>query len=82
MEKFLLNYASIDGDGELYCECLGIFEDEASALHERNYSIKLDKEDYDDEEFYNSHIVKNTNTLYEWSDDEITLQYRIQQVLN
>ena len=82
MAKYILNYASIDGDGELYCECLGIFEDEAPALPERNNSIEQDKEDYDDDEFYNSHIVKNTDTLYEWSDDEITQQYRIQQVLD
>ena len=81
MKKFLLNYASIDGDGELYCEGRGIFEDEASALQERNNSIEQDKEDYE-EEFYNANIVKNTNTLYEWSDDEITQQYRIQQVLD
>ena len=82
MAKYILNYASIDGDGELYCECLGIFENEATALQERNNSIEQDKEDYDDEEFYNSHIVKSTDTLYEWSDDEITQQYRIQQVLD
>lgn len=82
MAKYILNYASIDGDGELYCECLGIFEDEATALQERNNSIEQDKEDYDDEEFYNSHIVKNADTLYEWSDDNITQQYRIQQVLD
>lgn len=80
MAKYLLNYANIDRDGELYCECLGIFEDEASALQERNNSIEQDKEDYE-EEFYNDHIVKDTNALYEWSDDDITRQYRIQQVL-
>lgn len=81
MAKYILNYASIDGDGELYCECLGIFEDEATALQERNNSIEQDKEDYE-EEFYNRHIVKNADTLYEWSDDNITQQYRIQQVLD
>lgn len=81
MAKYILNYASIDGDGELYCECLGIFEDEATALQERNNSIEQDKEDYE-EEFYNRHIVKSTDTLYEWSDDNITQQYRIQQVLD
>lgn len=81
MAKYILNYASIDGDGELYCECLGIFEDEETALQERNNSIEQDKEDYG-EEFYNSHIVKNADTLYEWSDDNITQQYRIQQVLD
>ena len=81
MAKYILNYASIDGDGELYCECLGIFEDEATTLQERNNYIEQDKEDYE-EEFYNSHIVKNADTLYEWSDDNITQQYRIQQVLD
>ena len=81
MGKYFLNYASIDGDGSLYCECLGVFEDEASAINERNLYIEEDEDEYEGDD-YDSHVVSNTNILYEWSDDNLTRQYRIQQELD
>lgn len=87
MGKYFLNYASIDEDGSLYCECIGVFEDEASAINERNTYIKGDKKEYERDEYaedddYDSHVVSNTNILYEWSNGYMTRQYRIQLVLD
>ena len=81
MADFYLNYASYT-NGELYCECLGIFTDEEKAIEERNMMIAQDRDDYTENigEGYDKFIKYNTAALYEWDDDISDIQYRIQEI--
>lgn len=82
MRKYVLNYASYT-DGELYAECLGVFDSKEKALAKRAESISQDEVEYSEAEHgndYDSFIRQNNDIEYKWDNDALAQTYRIQVI--